>query len=287
MQALIITAYHNYNQLNQNLKLFSKFFNCYVHIDARSELADEKKIKELNRIDHVTVISKYKINWGSYLHMMAIMDLLLLALKEKENTYFHIISGDDFPIKSADEFEAFFSDKNKMNYLELTDISNDVNMKLRYEKFHFMHWINRRGKNMPLILFDKMVRQIQYHLPFKRKICFEYKGLVWCSVTEEAARYVISRVRQKENLKTLKYCEIAEEFVFQNYLMGSEFKNKVVRNNYRYAVWDKQHVNGPRVLDIEDYNSMMESGCFFARKVTEENRLYETLYEQWNSNIRY
>ena len=73
MQALIITAYHDYSKLERNLKLYSKGFNCYVHIDANSKEFDEQKIAKLNEIDNVYVISKYKILWGSYLHMMAII----------------------------------------------------------------------------------------------------------------------------------------------------------------------------------------------------------------------
>lgn len=76
MQALIITAYKNKALLEKNIQLFSKYFKCFVHIDKKSDLNNADYIRRLNSIENTVVISKYKINWGSYLHMMAILDLL-------------------------------------------------------------------------------------------------------------------------------------------------------------------------------------------------------------------
>lgn len=282
MQALIITAYHNYEQLRRNLKVYTQVFDCYVHIDQKSDIATEENLKELNAMQRVTAIAKYKINWGSYLHMMAIVELMQLALKKKENHYFHIISGDDYPIRSFEEFETFFADDNDKNYLEVTDITDMAHMRLRYEKYHFMHLVNRKGKNRPMILLDKVVRQLQYHLPIKRKRVYQYKGLVWGSITRDAAEYVIKRLHADNELRILKYCEIAEEFFIQNYLMESEFRDTVVSQNYRYAIWDEQHVNGPRVLDERDYEKIKGSECFFARKIVMENALYDLLEKDIN-----
>lgn len=83
MQAFIITAYKNKALLEKNIRLFSSHFKCFIHIDKKSELNDFEYIQRLNSIENTIVISKYKINWGSYLHMMAILDLLKLAACDK------------------------------------------------------------------------------------------------------------------------------------------------------------------------------------------------------------
>ena len=79
MQAFIITAYHNGELLERNLRLFAKEFRCFVHIDSGSQMNNQSYLSRLNEIENVKAISKYKINWGSYLHMMAILELLKMS----------------------------------------------------------------------------------------------------------------------------------------------------------------------------------------------------------------
>ena len=276
MQCLIITAYHNFEQLERNLTVWSRYFNCYVHIDKKADIATDENIKKLNQIENVYAESKYKINWGSYLHLMAILDLIRVAQKNEDNKYYHIISGDDYPLKKPEEFYSFF-DNNDKCYMECTDITNIPAMKLRYEIFHFMHLVNRKGKNKPLIFIDKVVRKIQTVLKVKRHRSFQYKGLVWGSFSRKAVDYVINRFDNSNDVKFLKYCEIPEEFLFQNYLMDSDFKQNVDFNNLRYSNWDEYPYTGPRVLKMEDYETVKNFDAFFARKIVIGTELYSRL----------
>ena len=44
MQAIIMTAYRDFNHLKGLLELYSLKFNCYIHIDKRASFADTKYI---------------------------------------------------------------------------------------------------------------------------------------------------------------------------------------------------------------------------------------------------
>lgn len=287
MQALIITAYKNKALLERNIRLFSKHFKCFVHIDRKSDLNDLEYIQRLNSIENTVVVSKYKINWGSYLHMMAIIDLMKLTACDKDISRVHIISGEDFPLKSTDEFKEFFEVKNRYkNFINIVDIGDNPKMKLRYEKFHFCHIFNRKSSNWPIRLLDKGIRQFQYHIFLKRKIKFDYMGLVWCSLSIEGVRAVIEYM-SPQRIKILKYCAIPEEFMIQNSLMDSELRNTIVPDSKRYNVWERQNSSGPRVLTIDDYDDIVSSDCFFARKIQDsghyKNRqLYDTLYNRFH-----
>ena len=48
MQAIIMSAYRDFNQLNHILDMYSQKFNCYVHIDKKASFADEEHLKKLN-----------------------------------------------------------------------------------------------------------------------------------------------------------------------------------------------------------------------------------------------
>lgn len=288
MQALVITAYQNKTTLKRNLELFSKRFECFVHIDKKSPINTPEFLEELNSLERVTAISEYKINWGSYLHMMAILRLLQMALKKTEIDRIHIISGEDFPVKSYEEFHQFFEVEHpKENFIELTDIRNMPMVQRRYTKFHFQHIFNRKSKNKLIIFIDKAIRQMQYHLPFERKTRFDYKGLVWSSLSREGAERVLEYVTPKR-IEVLKYTEAAEEFMVQNALMGSELEKTVVTDNLRFADWN-QCLTGPKVLNIKDYEKIKKSACFFARKIhdkedePEAKALYDRVFLEFNN----
>lgn len=290
MQALVITAYQNKAALKRNLELFSKKFQCFVHIDKKSPINTPEFLRELNAMENVTAISRYKINWGSYLHMMAILDLLQMALKKPEISRIHIISGEDFPVKSYEEFQQFFQVEHpKENFIELTDIRNMPVMQRRYTKFHFLHIFNRKSKNKLIIFTDKVIRQIQYHLPFERKTHFDYKGLVWCSLTREGAERVIEYITP-ERIAVLKYTEAAEEFMVQNALMDSKLEKTIVKDNLRYADWN-QCLTGPKVLKLKDYQKIKESNSFFARKIQdsknepEAKALYDRVFQEFENSL--
>lgn len=291
MQAFIITAYHNGELLERNLRLFAKEFRCFVHIDSGSQMNNQSYLSRLNEIENVKAISKYKINWGSYLHMMAILELLKMAMEDEEITRVHIISGEDIPIKSIEEFSRFFEEENRYkNFIELTDIREMPVMRLRYEKYHFQHIFNRQSSNVLVKYTDKVIRQIQYHIPFKRKTKFAYKGLVWSSLSIEGVRRVVEYITPKR-IKILKYCETAEEFMIQNALMGSDLEDTVVTDKLRYNDWSNCKT-GPKVLTMEYYDDIKETNAFFARKIQwksgnkSADQLYERLYEDFAYAIK-
>lgn len=271
-----MSAYRNYDHLNELLDIYSKNFKCYVHIDKKSSFADAYHIDILNSKKNVFVISEYEIKWGSYLHLMALSRLLGIALKDDENIRFHLISDTDFPIKPFSEFEAFFEGNNN-NYIEVTDITNMPVMQKRYQIYHLQHIFDRKSSNKLIVTTDKIIRHLQYALHVNRKTRYSYKGLVWGSITREAAK-VCQSYLSESRINNLKYCENSEEFWLSNALLESNLKDTVVKNNLRYAVWDEQNVNGPRLLNSKDLKGIEKSGAFFARKiVSNEDNLYKIL----------
>ena len=72
-------------------------------------------MKELNAIGDTYVVQSYKITWGSYKHILAILDLLERALCDG-NEYFHILSANTIPTLSLSEIKKFFDvQKSKFN----------------------------------------------------------------------------------------------------------------------------------------------------------------------------
>lgn len=280
MQAIIMTAYRDFKHLKGLLELYSTKFQCYVHIDKRASFADTKHIEELNRIKNVTAISDYEIKWGSYCHLLALNKLLGMALEDPLNSRFHFISDTDIPIKSYQNFESFF-DQNDKNYIEVTDITNMPVMQKRYKIFHFQHIFDRKSSRKSIIILDKIIRNLQYIFHVNRRTKYSYKGLVWGSITREAA-LICQDYLTKSRICNLKYCENSEEFWLSNAILESKLKETVNTNNLRFAVWDAQNVNGPRELNKSDLEQIEKSDAFFARKVlSSSNELYQIFVDRF------
>ena len=85
--------------LIQLIRSFQDEMNIYIHIDKKSKEIDVSKLEQLN-MKHLHIIKKYSISWGSYNHLLAIIELMKMAVSNKKNEYIHIISGQDYKIRN-------------------------------------------------------------------------------------------------------------------------------------------------------------------------------------------
>ena len=89
MQAVVITAYKSFEQLQELAELLSEKFLVYIHIDRRVPKDKYEALKS----GGIRVYSLYPVNWGGSNHLKAILYLMHEALKEHPDLdYIHIIS---------------------------------------------------------------------------------------------------------------------------------------------------------------------------------------------------
>ena len=92
-----------------------------------------------------------------------------------------------------------------------------------------------------------------------------YGGSVYCSLPYNAVEYVLNSDIAKQMLEALKSSAIGEEIFFQTVLMNSPLKSSIISSNLRYSDWSV--VNAPKILNEEDYKSIVVSNALFCRKV--------------------
>ena len=71
MQAMIITAYQDFASLERMVRALSTRALCFVHVDAKSAIT-QAQTAQLNAMENVRAIRKYRINWGSVRHLHAL-----------------------------------------------------------------------------------------------------------------------------------------------------------------------------------------------------------------------
>ena len=99
---------------------------------------------------------------------------------------------------------------------------------------------------------------------------FRYKGMLYCHLSGGFVAYVRKYLAENSDyLEKFKYCNIGEEFFFQNIIMNSEFKETVSNGNLIFDKWNEE--GKALFLKVDDYEELIESNCLFARKVGSES----------------
>ena len=271
MQACIVTAYHKFNQLNMLIQLLAQNFEVYVHIDKK---ADKSWKQILQESEHIHIYSKFSINWGGAKHLKAIVWLMGEALINKNISYFHILSGDDWPVRNLQEIYDFFEDSNEIDLLT-TKMSNMTDewykTCAKWQKYYsFLDIFNYKElKQKVLIKIFVKFQQLIGVNRFKKLEIELAQGLVWGDIPRDAVEYCMAYIHDyPEFWEFMTYGHASEEFFFQTILANSNiFEKRISNNNYRYMNWTKKNGSYPGILDMDDYDNIINGKWFFARKI--------------------
>lgn len=269
MQAFLITAYKDYEQLYELATYLAENNKVFIHVDKSSREISPENVKELDHIGNCVAISTREICWGSFTHIEAILDLVKLAVEDKTVTYMHLITAQDFPVISLDEIERRF-EKNDHIYLDYMGPDNlPETVKVRYQYYNW--FVNKNVKNKWLWMIQYVTVLMQKLVGVKRKsigtFTSIYKGLVYISMPRDAAEYVLDYCEEEPDyLKSLRKCQVPEEFFFQTLFMNSYFKDRVVKKELRYMNWERGDGSSPAFLDEQDYEAIHGGDYVFARK---------------------
>lgn len=276
--AYLIIAHSDFDILEKLLILLDDNRNdIFIHIDKKVKNFNFEYFKNITNQSNIYFVPRIKVFWGDY--SLIKCELLLLKQAVKGNySYYHLLSGVDFPLKTQDEIHDFFDNKDCefIHYCTPEQIKNARN---RVLEFHFlMPWYKSSNKYIRFLCYkiNQAVKILQNKLNYKRhwdktiKIMY---GSNWFSITNELAKYIVSK--EKWIKEHFKYAICADEIFVQTIVYNSNFKNKLywknMDDNYlgimRYIDWKR---GGPYVFRNEDYEELINSQMMFARKFSTE-----------------
>lgn len=279
MHAMIITAYQDADALRRVLAALSRRALCFVHIDAKSEITEDQTA-QMNAMENVRAIRRYRVNWGSVYHLHALLDLCRMALEDERVTHLHLISAQDFPCVSADAFERVFEGDGRIHMQSLTT-ADYPELEHRYAHFHFMHLLNYRDMSERAQNWVGRIDRWQDKLQIRRKLELPRKGLVWLSMPRQAAQHAVNAPQNRRLLRRLKYTYIPEEFYFQNAFAGTAWEARITGDALRFSIWNEPERGTPALLDARDLPAIDKSGCVFCRKVDAGSPLHVQLERRW------
>jgi len=271
-QAILITAYKDLLFIERIFRRFDEDFLFFVHVDSKTpagELAAFRaKCSRYSNVRQVT--SAYRVNWGGLNHLKAIL-LLAEAALEAGAGYFHLITGQDYPVKSLAAFKALDTAKNYIESFLLPSSAWSSDRggldRIRYYRLHDVFDAKKRQQ----ALLIRAIYELQKRLGIKRRLpggLDFYGGSTYWSLSRECLQYVLDYTRDHPDfLAMFQHSFCPEEMYFQTIIMNSAHAERVVDDNLRYILWETRHGSLPAILDESDFDAVRSSGALFARKM--------------------
>lgn len=261
--ANIIIAHKNPDQLVELIKQYpEEYFHNWVHIDSRTDFSSFKSLMDLK---NVTLLPRRKVVWAGYSFVKVTIEAFQIIKATKEKfSYYNLISGMDFPIRSTVEFHEFLSEsyqKEKKEFFQISEIDSNWPASHRFEKYH-LNDFTMKGR----YFLERIINKILPKRNFYDGKMTPYGRSAWFTASSDFIEYSLNFFEEnKDYLNFFKSVWCPDELVFCTLIMNSPFKNNLASNNLRYIDWSEGKAN-PKTLKIEDKCKLLESGMFLARK---------------------
>lgn len=276
-QVILIQAHKNKSQLCRLISYFRGECDIFIHIDKTSAFTSED-IDEISGLPGVRkVYRKYSVHWAGFSILQCEIFLLQEALKHSDGTYFHLLSGQDYPLRPLSEFlHHFFHEVTSDGYISNKQMPHsgvDDSTFYRFDYFVFTDYIQARAEK-GFRLVHRLI-DWQKKLGIKRRIPDQvprlYGGSAWFSISRRSAKYLVDYTRNSPALyRRMRFTFYPEESYVGTVLMNSGFSNNINNSdNLRFIYWNKPgRERSPVNLTVKHLERILKnSTAFFARKL--------------------
>lgn len=233
--------------------------DIFIHMDAKNESynpAETLKLVKRGRIFHAPRI---KVTWGGYSQTHAELILLEAATSQGHYEHYHLLSGQCLPIKRQDDIIVFFESNSGTEFVNIiANFEDEERVKLYYP---FQEIKGRKGSFILRVMaYIFVLLQKAAHVHRNKGINFR-KGENWFSITDEFARYALSKREWIHNTFHDTLC--CDEVFLQTLLTNSPFQKNNISSSKRLI--DRQRGN-PYTFRMSDLEQIKNSPAMFARK---------------------
>jgi len=236
--AYLIIA-HNTPQHTRRLvkSLSSESSWIYIHLDKKSS---DKSLSETGGENVCFIQSRIPVYWGDYSFIEATLILLRTALSSSIRfDRFVLLSGADYPLRSASEIERFFANHSDVEFISSVPLPSEGAGK---PLSRLNAYIPRPG-SLTSGLINKLMQMGVF--PYERdhrKYLQElqpYGGSAWWALSREACLYILDFVeKRKRVVKFFKNMLCSDESLVHTILGNSPFRSKIVRS-LTYVDWSE------------------------------------------------
>jgi hypothetical protein len=275
--AHLILTHKNPVQLERLLNaLRHECFDFYIHVDKK---VDIQPFLYLSQQPNVFFIKKRtRVAWGDFGTIQATINGFREILPLHRHDYINVISGQDFPVRSAGFIHQYIADRKGQEFITCQSMDDPGwNVGPRVRNYHLINW-RLPGK----FRLEKLVNKL---LPARKfPLDYELVGRAnWFTLSAAAAQYGLDFLQQHPAVtRYFKYCWGADEFIFSTILYNSPGFMASIVDNLVYVDWSGPKSGHPRILDSQDLEKLRATDKLFARKLdmASQPELFRLL-EEW------
>ena len=270
--------HNNFNQMKLLLKYLDHKNNFLILGMDKKNAAKMGSVKEelltLTKNAYVEY-TENDINWGGYSQISTTLHMLEKS-QQYPCDYIHFITGADVPLMNAEMFDIFFENNRGFQFIEYAKDNYEF-AKYKCNYFHLFVENKAYRNSLSLKMLNHGFVRLQKLLSIERKHSRLYHGSAYFSITNELAKYIISK--QEYIKKNFRFTLGADEVWLQTIVADSAYLNNVYKfemdgANLRYIDWKRRVGSSPYTFVSEDYDDLkriMNTKYIFARKF-DENR---------------
>lgn len=268
--AYLIMTHGNFKILEKQLRLLDDQRNdIFIHVDKKVKDFDFNYFSGICQDAYVQFAKKrIDVKWGGVTQVLTEL-LLFEEASESYHRYYHLLSGVDLPLHCQEYIHAFFEQENREFIVCLKED--------RLNKWDYQRLSRYRlsSKIHPWILAKINALQETVHIDRLKKYNLSFtRGRNWCSLTHDAVRYLIENKKMIKRMTRFSVC--ADEVYKQLLLCNSSFVEMIYMgengdtDDLRLVDWTRRVKDSPHTFTVEDYDMIIKSPNFFARKFDEK-----------------
>lgn len=282
--AYLIICHNHFEQLIIMLKALDDERNdFYIHVDKKVANFPKEMVEQAIQKGRCQFVERVEVNWGAFSQINCEL-VLLKAATQSYHSYYHLISGVDFPIKSQTYIHEFFEQNNGNEYIEFCKEEQRKDFLYRVSWYHLFQekignekdtsffirqwckWEHRLLKIQRILGIDRIRKQ---HDLF-------FKGANWFSITHGLAVFIVNN--EEYIKKWFRWSNCGDESFVQVIAMMSPYKENIVNDHLRYIDWER---GTPYVFKKEDYDVLKSSQYLWARKFDDQvdREIIDMLYQ--------
>jgi len=269
--AIMIMAHKNFEFLHHLIEYFTHDCYVFVHIDKKSSITrdEEACLRAMPQVSGV--YRKYSVHWGGFSILKCEIFLMKEALHSCDADYFHLISGQDYPIKPLSYFLQFFEERKGYEFISYVHLPHPKWGKNTYSRFQYFYIFDLfNNKNRARKISSKFIKW-QKRLKIKKAVPFVFDHLYgnsqWFSITRVACyKLILYTIKHPKLLKKYKWSFAPEESYISTVLLNVIPMRQVMSFNLRYINWKYENGNSPANLDMRHLFPILKGNYLFARK---------------------
>lgn len=274
--AILMVCHKQPNLFARTVKLMEdKNHYFFVHVN---QLVDIKPFIEVAKdLERVQFVKREKVCHGRLSQLQAQLNLFEAAAQFEKDykmkfDYTHIISGQDYPLRSNEQFDSFFDNTNA-NYL-LFDTEEQMKKNAKHIKINLCGY-HLNNHSLLAKVFHVLVTWPQSFLFPRQEIKGLWLGWDFPTLNNKAYHYLLDYVNSHPKLlKRFDHTSSPTEAFYCTIFLPKIKEFNIEKNTpLRFASWFPRHdvetTYRPYNLDDRDYNIVINSKSFWARKVDE------------------